>query len=176
MLKYARNTTILGGAMLALLCLPFLLNAQEIGASKMALVTLQGQTEIDASPSKVWAALTNAETAQSWCPYWQNANPTASLDTVGRSIAFKDAWGNGGKSVVLYAEKAKELRIAHVPADGSYLCQSKFTLRGNGSGTVVSVTEQYSDNLDVPLDRDTAKQMSDEIEKYMTALKNIVEG
>lgn len=175
MLKYNRNTLILGGAMLALLCLPFLLQAREIDASKMALVTLQGEMKIDASKGDVWSALTDAETAQSWCPYWHNASPTESMNAVGQSIAFQDAWGNGGKSVVLYAEEAKELRIAHVPNDGSYLCQVKFILKENGSGTVVSVTEQYSDNLDVPLDKDTAQQTSHEIEKYMTALKKIAE-
>lgn len=175
MLNYSRNSLILGGAMLALLSLPFFLHAEEIGATKMALVTLNGEMEIDASQSEVWAALTDAETAQSWCPYWQNANTTEPMNTVGASIAFKDAWGNGGRSVVLYAEEAKELRFAHVPNDGSYLCQVKFSLKENGSGTAVSVTEQYSDNLDVPLDRDTAEQTSHEIKKYMTALRVIAE-
>jgi uncharacterized protein YndB with AHSA1/START domain len=175
MLKSNHSTLILGGAMLALLCLPLLLNAREIGASKMALVTLQGEMEIDASQSKVWSALTDAETAQSWCPYWQESRSSEPMNAVGQSMAYKDSWGNGGKSVVIYAEEAKELRIAHVPNDGSYVCQVKFTLEGNGSGTMVSVTEQYSDNLDVPLERDTAKLVSHEIERYMTALKVLAE-
>jgi hypothetical protein len=78
------------------------------------------------------------------------------------------------KVVVIYVDAGKELRLAHVPDSGSYLCQARFTVSGQGTHTLVHVTEQYSDALDVPTDRDTAisKQM---IAKYLGELKVLAE-
>lgn len=147
----------------------------KIQISKMALVTFEGNVDLEASASQVWQALTAPDKVQSWCPYWKSAKASEPLDAVGRTITYMDSWGNGGKSVVLYAEKNKELRIAHVPNDGSYVCQAKFQLQPKGAMTTVFVTEQYSDALDVPTDRDTAAKSKDEILGYMTALKTTVQ-
>ncbi len=150
-------------------------HSQNLAVSKLALMTFEGKMEIKASPAQVWAALTDADKAQSWCPYWKTAKATQPLTAVGRTIEYMDSWGNGGKSVVIYAEQAKELRVAHVPNDGSYVCQVKFILEPKGNTTVVSVTDQYSDKLEVPVDKDTAAQVKQEITKYMAALKTLVE-
>jgi hypothetical protein len=95
---------------------------------------------------------------------------------VGQSINFVDEWSNAGKSVVLFVDKYKELRVAHTPNDGSYVCQVKFKLEPKGTGTVVTVVDQYSDDLSVPLDKDTAAKVKEGTTKYMAALKAAVEG
>jgi len=45
-----------------------------------------------------------------------------------------------------------------------------------GDGTKVHVTEQYSDALDAPTDKDTAAMMKKEVAASLEALKNLVEG
>jgi uncharacterized protein YndB with AHSA1/START domain len=147
----------------------------DVAVSKMALITVDGSVEIDAAPAKVWSALTDADKVQSWCPMWKQVPAgMKSLGTLGQAIAFEDEYGNAGKSVVIYVDAGKELRLAHVPDSGSYLCQARFTVSGQGTHTLVHVTEQYSDALDVPTDRDTAisKQM---IAKYLGELKVLAE-
>lgn len=160
-----------------LLFADLLLSGQDDGVavSKMALITCEGSTQIDATPSVVWTALTDADMAQQWCPYWKDAEATHALTKVGQTISYTDNWGNTGKSVVIYAKPNQELRVAHVPDDGSYVCQTKFVLQPNGENTAVTVTEQYSDNLDVPTDRDTAAQVKKEIESYIASLKAVAE-
>jgi len=150
--------------------------ADNVAVSKMALVTLDGSVDIAAPVAKVWATLTDADKVQSWCPMW--SSPPAggkSLTAVGNSVAFKDDWGNSGTSVVVFVNPMKELRIAHVPENGSYMCQVKFMLENSGAGTSVKVVEQYSDDMNVPTDKDTALQMKNEIAKYMSDLKAMAE-
>jgi uncharacterized protein YndB with AHSA1/START domain len=150
--------------------------ADNVSVSKMALVTLDGSIDIAAPPAKVWAALTDADKVQSWCPLW--TQPPAggkSLATPGNTVTFKDEYGNVGKSIVLYAEPMKELRIAHVPDNGSYVCQVKFTLQGGENATTVKVIEQYSDEMNVALDKDTALKTKNEIAKSLADLKTLAE-
>ncbi len=150
-------------------------SGQTVAVSKMALMTFTGTMEVKAPPAQVWAALTDGAKIQSWYPGWKGATGVKSLAVMGASIAYKDEWGNPGKSVVLYAMKDKELRLAHVPDDGSYVCQVKFKLEPKGAGTMVTATDQYSDNLDVPLDRDTAATAKASMMKYLAALKATAE-
>jgi uncharacterized protein YndB with AHSA1/START domain len=161
-------------ASLLFMSVPFALG-QTVTVSKMALMTFTGTMEVKAAPAHVWAALTDGPKAQSWYPGWAGATGVKSLAMLGASIGFKDEWGNPGKSIVLYALKDKELRLAHMPDDGSYVCQVKFKLEPKGAGTMVTATEQYSDNLDVPLDRDTAATAKASMMKYLTALKTAAE-
>jgi uncharacterized protein YndB with AHSA1/START domain len=147
-----------------------------VSVSKMALVTVDGSIEVGAPAARVWAALTDADKVRSWCPLWRKAPAVARpLTTLGASIAFEDEYGNTGKSVVIFVDPAHELRVAHVPDNGSYLCQTKFVLSGKGSATVIRATEQYSDALDVPTDRDTAVSTRNEIAQYLNDLKAISE-
>jgi len=148
---------------------------QTVTVSKMALMAFTGTMEVKAPPAHVWAALTDGAKGQSWYPGWKGATGVKSLAVMGASIAYKDEWGNPGKSVVLYAMKDKELRLAHVPDDGSYVCQVKFKLEPKGAGTMVTATDQYSDNLDVPLDKDTAATAKASMMKYLAALKAAAE-
>jgi uncharacterized protein YndB with AHSA1/START domain len=150
--------------------------ADNVTVSKMALVTVDGSIDIAAPPAKVWAALTDADKVQSWCPIW--TQPPAggkSLATLGNTVMFKDEYGNTGKSVVLYVDPMKELRFAHVPDNGSYVCETKFILEGKGNATTVKVKEQYSDDMAVPVDRDTALKTKNGIAKSLADLKMLAE-
>jgi len=144
--------------------------------SKMALVTIEASADASASPAAVWTALTDPDKAQSWCPYWKDAQNAMPLSSVGATISYEDEYGNAGQSVVLYADAGKELRLAHVPSDGSYMCQVKIQLTPKGSGTTIHVTEQYSDALDVPLDKDTAAASKKSIDTYLAALVRVADG
>jgi len=143
--------------------------------SKTALITIEASIEIAAPAGKVWTVLTDAEKAAGWCPYWTGGTGKDALASVGRTVAFHDEYGNSGRSVVLYADPARELRVAHVPDNGSYLCETKFTLTPKGSSTRLRMIEQYSDQLDVPVDRDTAASTSQSIGTQLQALKQLAE-
>jgi uncharacterized protein YndB with AHSA1/START domain len=149
---------------------------QTVTVAKMALVSFTSTMEVKASPAQVWAAITEPAKAKGWYPHWKGAPQTQALAAVGQSINFVDEWSNAGKSVVLFVDKNKELRVAHMPNDGSYVCQVKFKLEPKGSGTVVTVIDQYSDDLNVPLDKDTAAKVKEGTTKYMAALRAAVEG
>jgi len=156
-------------------CVPATVSGAEI--SKMALVGIDVTTEVDAPAARVWSILTDPAQAPSWCPLWSSPGSTAErLDEVGSTIHYRDEYGNEGRSVILYVEAPRELRIAHVPDNGSYVCQASIKLVANGRKTTLAVTEQYSDQLDVPIDRDTATSTRDTIEKYVAALKSLAES
>ena len=57
------------------------------------------------------------------------------LTRVGDVLDYTDEWGNGGRSVVTYLKKNAELRVAHEPASGAYMCQGKLILTTTGEGT-----------------------------------------
>ena len=135
------------------------------------------ELEIAAPPGAVWARLTQGKSLVTWCPVWKNpANAKATLAKVGDVLDYSDQWGNGGRSVVTYLAPSKELRIAHEPNDGSYLCQAKITLTPKGTGTVVRYVEQYTDES-APADLDaTAKKMESEMAATLASLKKSAEA
>ena len=150
--------------------------SQTVAVSKMALMSFTGTAEVKASPAQVWAALVEPGKAKTWYPGWKNAMETQSLATVGQALSFVDEWNNAGKSVVLFVDRNKELRVAHMPNDGSYVCQVKFKVEPKGTGTLVTIVDQYSDDLNVPLDKDTGAKVNAGMTKYLAALKATVEG
>jgi len=150
--------------------------AQPAEVTKMALVTIDVQTELAASVAEVWMALTETATASRWYPAWSEAeDDAAALDAVGRTIRFTDEYGNHGRSVVVYVAPRAEIRFAHVPDDGAYLCQTSITLQAVGRKTQLHVREQYSDQLDVPVDRDTAATTRDRLLASLKSLRQLVE-
>lgn len=150
--------------------------AQTATTSKMALITIRASVEIEAPIDNVWAAITQTDLAHAWYPGWKNAQGATSLNRVGNTIRFDDGYGNSGLSVVLYVDPGAELRVAHAPDNGSYICEVKFKLSQRPGKIIVEVTEQYSDDLAVPIDKDTAQMTKQEIEGYLGVLKTLSEG
>ncbi|HEX5131119.1 MAG TPA: SRPBCC domain-containing protein [Candidatus Krumholzibacteria bacterium] len=149
--------------------------AETVAVSRMSLMTFETDATINAPAAKVWTSLTDADKAMSWCPLWKSAKDPQPLTKVGNTITFVDDWQNVGKSVVIFVDPNKELRLAHVPDDGSYVCQLRVVLTPAEGGTRVHVTEQYSDALDAPTDKDTAAKTQAEIAGYVAALKAAAE-
>jgi hypothetical protein len=135
------------------------------------------QTEVAAPPAAVWAKITRGKNLMTWCPVWKSpGNAKVSLVRVGDVLDFTDEYGHGGRSVVTYLARGKEIRLAHEPNDGSYLCQAKITLTPKGSATVVQYVEQYTDESS-PGDLDaTAKKMETEMTSTLAALKRSAEN
>ena len=151
-------------------------HGQNVAAAKMALMSFTGTIETKAAPAQVWAAFTEPAKAKNWYPGWKNAKETQALTAVGQACGFVDEWNNAGKSVVLFVAKNKELRVAHMPDDGSYVCQVKFKVEPKGTGSIVTIIDQYSDDLNVPLDKDTAAKVKAGMVQYLAALKVVAEG
>jgi uncharacterized protein YndB with AHSA1/START domain len=139
-------------------------------------VCLEAQATIAASPAQIWAYVTTGKNFATWCPMWKSpANAKISLTKVGDTVSFTDQWGNGGRSIVTYVEKDKQLRVAHEPNDGSYMCQSKLTLMPQGKGTMVHYSEMYTD-ASAPADvAATAGKMNAEIGQSLQAMKAALE-
>ena len=135
------------------------------------------QAEIAAPPAVVWARLTQGKNLVTWCPVWKSPrNAKVALARVGDTLDYTDEWGNGGRSVVTYLVREKELRVAHEPNDGSYLCQAKVVLTPKGNATVVRYVESYTDESAAPDLDATAKKMEAEMSATLAALKSSAEG
>jgi len=139
-------------------------------------VCLQTEITIAAAPSRVWAFVTKGKDLVTWCPMWKSENNSkASLTKVGDVLDYTDQWGNGGRSIVTYLVPEKEIRVAHEPNDGSYMCQAKLTLTAKGTSTLVQYSEQYTD-ASSPTDlAATAGKMNTEMSQSLQALKAAVE-
>ncbi|MDZ4805891.1 MAG: SRPBCC family protein [Candidatus Eisenbacteria bacterium] len=144
--------------------------------SETPLVRIEATSTIAAKPDAVWKWMTQGKNLVTWCPVWKSdANQKVDLKKVGDTLDFTDQWGNGGRSIVTFLAEKKELRVAHEPADGSYLCQSRVILTPAGSGTNVKWVEQYSD-ASVPADKAaTATKMEADIAANLNTLKAAIE-
>lgn len=164
---------------LLLLSLALLWPAEPVGAEvrTIPVVSITAEVTINASPAAVWAQLTEGKNLVVWCPVWKNGkNATVRLTRVGDSLDFTDAWGNGGRSIVTYFAPAKELRVAHEPENGSYLCQARVTLAATGATTRLSWVERYTDES-AEADRNaTATRMSADMNTTLQTLKAKAEG
>ncbi len=124
-----------------------------LAADEITAVRFSVSKEINAPPAKVWMHLTTGKSFATWCPAWTNeANKTATLAKVGDSVDYMDEYGNGGRSIVTHIVKEKEIRVAHEPANASYVCQARIMLAPSGAGTTVTLIEQYTDES-APEDR-----------------------
>jgi uncharacterized protein YndB with AHSA1/START domain len=151
--------------------------AAHAAADELVAVRYTISKEINAPPAKVWSHVTSGKSFAVWCPQWKkDANRTATLAKVGDSVDFMDEYGNGGRSIVTYIVKEKELRVAHEPANGSYMCQARILLAPSGTGTKVTLVEQYTDGSK-PEDRQaTAAKAEAGSEKSLTELARLCES
>jgi hypothetical protein len=144
---------------------------------QIPVVRLDTAVEVSATPTKVWAFMTAGKNLVAWCPYWKSSkNAETNISKVGAVLDFTDDWGNGGRSVITYLDANKELRIAHEPNDGSYMCQARLLLHPSDTGTQLHYIEQYTDES-APKDLEqTAAKMLKEMEKTLAFIKKGVEN
>ena len=143
---------------------------------QIPVMYLHQQIEVAATPAAVWAYMTHGKSMVAMCPVWKSArNASVNLTKVGDVLDYTDEWGNNGRSVVTTMVKDKELRIAHDPNKGDYMCQAKYVLTPSAKGTVVHYYEQYTDESS-PKDMEaTAGKMAAEMTQTLAALKKGVE-
>lgn len=164
-------------------CMPavlvlFVVATGVVAASKdeIRMVRLTDEIQIDAAPSDVWTMMTSGASLIAWCPYWRSeANAKVTITKVGDVLEFQDEWGNTGRTVITFFEAGRELRMAHEPADGSYVCHAQLTLKPDGDRTVVSYVEQYSDESGAADAEATAGKMGEQMSATLQALKRGVE-
>lgn len=143
---------------------------------EIPMIRLHVQTTVAAPPSAVWSAMTQGKNLVTWCPVWKNPdNAKIAIAKVGDVLDFTDEWGHGGRSVVTYLSRDRELRVAHEPNDGSYVCQAKTVLTPKGSTTVVDYWEQYSDESTPANRAATMSKMESELNRTLANLKSAVE-
>lgn len=143
---------------------------------QVPVVRITVETEVAAPPSAVWRWLTQGKNLVTWCPIWKSpANARINLTKVGDVLDFTDESGSGGRSVVTFLAEPRELRVAHEPNDGSYICQGRIVLAAAGKGTHVTYTDQYTDESSAT-DRDaTAGKMTAEMQLTLDLLRKNVE-
>jgi len=143
---------------------------------QVPVVRVHASTIVAAAPAAVWAHVTTGKNLVTWCPQWKSArNATVNLTRVGDVLDYSDEWGNAGRSIVTFVAANKELRVAHEPNDGSYMCQARLVLAPVAGGTKVDFWDQYTDESP-PTDRDaTSKKMQAEADETLAALKRSVE-
>ncbi len=157
--------------------LGFALVSSAPAAEEITAVRYQVVKEIKAPPAKVWTHLTSGKSLVAWCPVWKkDANQSASLGKVGDSVDFTDEYGNGGRSVVTFIAKEKEIRIAHEPANGSYICQARIMVEPTAAGTRVTLIEQYTDESKPEDRKATAVKSQAEMEGALAALAKLCAG
>jgi len=140
------------------------------------VVRLTAETDIAAPPAAIWTFLTSGKNIVTWCPIWKNpANAKIRIAKVGDVLDFTDEWGNGGRSVVTYLAPNQELRVAHEPNNGSYMCQAKLRLEARGAMTHLTYEEQYTDESKEEDLQATAAKMDGEMKSTLAAVKRAVE-
>jgi len=145
--------------------------------SQVPVVRVHAQSQIAAPPAAVWAWMTQGRNFVTWCPQWKApANAKTSITKVGDVLEYTDEWGNGGRSIVTYMVTGKELRVAHEPNKGDYMCQAKFILETVGTGTRVHLWDQYTDESSATDRQATATKMDTELANTLAMLKKGVEG
>ena len=157
--------------------LPLAANSAGAAADELTAVRSTITQEIKAPPARVWTHLTSGKSFVVWCPQWKkDANKAATLAKVGDSVDFMDEYGNGGRSIVTYIVKDKEIRVAHEPANGSYICQAKIMLAPSGAGTKVTLVEQYTDDSKPEDRKATAAKAQAGNEKALAELARLCES
>jgi uncharacterized protein YndB with AHSA1/START domain len=152
-----------------------LFGTSETGLADMKtipVVQLSAEAVVAAPPAAVWKQLTEGKNLVTWCPVWKApSNAKVMLTKVGDVLDFTDQWGNGGRSVVTFLAPNKELRVAHEPNDGSYLCQARILLEASGAGTKVTYVESYTDESAEADRKATAEKMTADMAATLAALK-----
>jgi uncharacterized protein YndB with AHSA1/START domain len=143
---------------------------------QIPVVRLHNQITVAAPPAAVWEYVTSGSHFATWCPEWKApANAKIHLTRIGDVVDYRDAWGNGGRSIVTYFDRNHELRVAHEPSKGDYMCQAKVVLEPSGNGTIVHFWEQYTDESGPKDLAATADKMQNEFVANLAALRSSIE-
>lgn len=147
------------------------------GVQQVPVVRLTADAEVAASAEQVWGYMTSGKNLVTWCPYWKSPdNAKIDIGSVGDVMDFTDDWGNGGRSIVTFLDAPRELRVAHEPNDGSYMCQARFTLEATEAGTKVRYVEQYTDESAPKELESTAATMEAAMQETLDSLREGVEA
>ncbi|MBI1798167.1 MAG: SRPBCC family protein [Candidatus Eisenbacteria bacterium] len=143
---------------------------------QIPMVSIHSEMQIAASPAAVWSYITTGKNFVTWCPNWKAArNATIRITRVGDVLDYADEWGNGGRSIVTYCVMNKELRVAHEPFKGDYICQGKFTLTPAAGGTMLSFWDSYTD-ASAPKDMEaTLQKMQAGSDQSLKAIQQALE-
>ncbi|HEV2104946.1 MAG TPA: SRPBCC family protein [Candidatus Eisenbacteria bacterium] len=163
-------------SVLALAALALCTGAARAEWKQIPVVRLHATAQVAAPPAAVWAQLTHGRNLVTWCPMWKApANAAVNLVRVGDALDFTDPWGNGGRSVVTFLAPGRELRVAHEPAKGDYLCQAKITLAPADGGTLVHYWEQYTDESGPGNLKATAAKVEADMAATLESLRHAAE-
>jgi hypothetical protein len=144
---------------------------------QIPMVVIHSETQIARPPAAVWSYITSGKNFATWCPNWKAAkNSKINITRVGDVLDYADSWGNGGRSVVTYAVQGRELRVAHEPLKGDYVCQAKFVLTRAAGGTHLDFWDQYSDSSATNNLEATAQKMQSEADTSLAAIKQGAES
>jgi hypothetical protein len=141
------------------------------------LVRVQAQTRISCPAPAIWRDITDGRRLARWVSVWnQPGNRRVSSLTVGSMLDFVDEWSNRGRSVVTFlgsgeSRDTREIRFANEPARGDYLCRMKISTTPAQQGTMVQLTEEYTDESGPADVKATAQKMQASLERSLAALK-----
>jgi hypothetical protein len=98
---------------------------------------------------------------------------------MGAVLDFVDEWNNRGRSVVTFSGSSEvrgssEIRFANEPTHGDYMCRTKIILTTIPQGTMVDLTEEYTDESAPGDFNATALKVQASLERSLAALKKAV--
>ena len=171
----SRHWIGLRGAVLAL-ALAAIAGTASADHRQITMISLHSEIEIAARPAAVWTFITTGKNYATWCPSWKAArNARIDITRAGDVLDYMDEFGNGGRSIVTYAVRNRELRVAHEPNKGDYVCQAKFLLTPSGRGTKLEFWDQYTDES-AEADREaTIAKMQTGSDQTLAAIKQAME-
>jgi hypothetical protein len=137
---------------------------------------IRSQISIQAPAAPIWLYATQGRNFAAWMPEWnQPRNAKINLVKVGDWLDSVDEWNNKGRSVVTFADRNREIRIANDPLNGSFMCQTRLRLDPGPEGTIAQLTEQYTDESQPADFSATALKMQAAMDRALAALKAGVE-
>ena len=116
----------------------------QVSNKKITGQSFTGSVVVNATPQAVWAALTDAQKL-SQIVGLEYAGGPKKMEKVGDNIRVK-SYGDDLTLAVVHSKPASELRFALDPDNGSYICQTRWTLAPAGNGTTVKLEERYTES------------------------------
>jgi len=151
--------------------------AARADVKQVNLVRVQAQTRISCPAPAIWRDITDVRKLVRWMPEWnQPSNRRAPFLTMGSALDFVDEWNNRGRSVVTFVGSSenrdtREIRFANEPTHGDYLCRMRISTTPAPQGTLVQLTEEYTDESGPADVKATAQKMQVSLERSLAALK-----